>query len=344
MRRVLTSTAIALLAATGAASGASGDELSQTYSSEQTISQVARAASDLLHRIDELMVSAGPGGSVSQTGLNAANIVQSDGHLANANQYMNGIQRIDNLADAIVQSDEINQSGTNVTGVLSADTIENAVQYFGPDAVQWVKNAADVSNHVGTINQTGFNAANIAIAEFSIGSGTQILAPGSLQKITNIVTFDGAGASDAVTQSGTNLGNIMVSSKVKDVTRIFNGTQVVDNIVYLADANAGPISQSGLNIANFVQADVIGTVTQYTTGGSQQVRNRVIGPDGQEIKAASWLNQESTNLVNVMVIGGVTSAGGSDGVITVSQTSDYPQSSSGIGSQSQTGNLMAITK
>ncbi len=344
MRNLLTSTAIALLALTGAAAGARGDELSQTYNSEQTISQVARAASELLNQIDALVVSAGPGGAVSQSGLNAANIVQSDGHLANANQFMNGIQRIDNIADTVVQSDEITQSGTNVTGVLKADTIENAVQYFGSDAVQWVKNAADVSDQIGVINQSGMNAANIAIAEFSIGSGTQILAPGSLQKIKNVVTFDAAGAAGEINQDGTNLGNIMVSSKVKDVTRIFNGTQVVDNTVYLADANTAPINQSGLNIANFVQADVIGTVTQYTTGGSQNVRNRVIGPDGKEIKAASWLNQESTNLVNVMVIGGVTSTGGSDGVINASQTSNYPQTSSGIGPQSQSGNVMAINR
>ncbi|WGH78136.1 hypothetical protein [Jannaschia ovalis] len=305
--------------------------------------------------------------NVDQSILNAANLLLSRGtNLASATQVMQGSQTARNLIDeqgaGVVGTST--QTGENIANVIIATRVDEIRQSFGPDAMQEVFNTlrAD-SQSGGTITQIGRNTANIVMAEISIGSGEQLFPEGTVQRVENLVDFVQVGSNGGhIDQRGTNIGNVLMADEVHNVHRVFDGEQIVNNVVSSADGQTpGSVNQEGLNIANFVSARVVSGLTQ-TSNGTQTVTNSLEGATLADYEAGlvpGW-TQSTTNIVNLLDIRGggspmpATSTGPSGETVTngnpnanmpVSATQNANQQqnfSGGNGNHMQIGNAASV--
>lgn len=290
------------------------------------------------------MLDFGATGSLSQTGANAVNTVSYSGDLENVVQRFNGTQSVANrlALGAVNVHGVVDQSGKNVANSTKSRQLDFADQLLGADGSQLVLNSAEIALLYGEVSQTGVNLANHAEAELAIGSATQNIALGAVQRVDNRLAAAAMSAvSAAITQKGENFGNILISDTVDSVTRNFAGDQVVHNVVQLGEGAAGPITQHGANVANFIQSSRIGSLEQ-TSIGSQQVINEVLGP-GTGRMGGSDVVQTSEDSVNVILLT-APADGRDEAVIEVAQTADFPQSSNSSGGGSQSGNSLVVNR
>jgi hypothetical protein len=168
-----------------------------------------------------------------------------------------------------------------------------------------------------------------------------------VQIVENDITPTGHGRASKVDQVGQNFGNVLVADKVENVSRIFAGRQEVDNNFLNAPGVRVPrtIEQSGLNVANYISASVVSNVSQISTG-TQVVTNTAYDSDRGTISAATpgihQFDQSSSNFVNLTVINPAPESSGEP--ISLTQNASMPQSTNGAGSQSQIGNMVAISR
>lgn len=288
---------------------------------------------------------------LTQTSLNAVNIVSSNADLNAVVQEFSGQQVIDNRifspgpgGDVLYSVD---QSGANYANMLRGQTINLADQEMTGNALQIVSNTLAAGGSLADVVQSGINAANIAMADHAIGTADQVIDEGAVQQIINRIELDaGATVSGWIEQNGINFGNVMVAERVDDVTRLFAGDQIVENTVILNGSTVPRISQSGSNIANYFAASSIGTVRQLSIG-EQRVTNTVLGPDGEHLSHPNIVQTElnyqgASNVVNLMVLRNSQSA--SQQPVLVEQTAEFEQSASGSSGQSQTGNAIVISR
>jgi hypothetical protein len=329
------------------------EQISQVFSGSQGIDQrLSRSGSDLL-----LNGGSGTGASLAvpaaedlpvalvQTGSNAANIVGlPEMGIYSADQKLEGRQGIANRID-LGQGQalhDIGQQGVNIANAITATAVRSVSQLLGDAAVQKVGNVADSSSDVGDLSQAGVNAANLAFASESIGTGAQDFPTGAVQQVDNLVTLRAGATAASIAQSGVNIGNLLSADRIDQVTRVFAGTQQVTNTV---DFGSGPmprqITQSGVNVANLVVASEIGTLNQVSTG-RQVTTNTVVDGTLKEYTDNPFggvLTQQSNqNYVNIVILKG-TKSDGQD--IVLSQTANFPQSNAGSPA-SQVGNSMTI--
>jgi hypothetical protein len=260
-------------------------------------------------------------------------------------QRFDGTQRIDNIlaARGVNVVGEVVQSGANLAGTIEGRTINLADQLMDANAEQLIFNSAEIALLYGGVVQMGTNTANMAVAEYSIGTANQEIVAGAVQMIENRLEVAASASLQAyIVQSGINLGNTMQSDTVDKVRRVFAGDQIVHNTVVLNELGGGPITQTGTNIANYVQSSKIGSIEQISVG-VQEVVNEIKGPGGELLSGSDYI-QTSDNVVNMTVLT-APADGNDDAEINVSQTADYPQSSSGgNGGTSQTGNSVTVIR
>lgn len=291
---------------------------------------------------------------MSQTGINAANVLNSDLDLGSVTQVFDGQQRIQNLIEAHEAGPHgpiaIDQSGSNYANMMRGNTINVADQAITQTAMQEVWNQVWAGGAVDSISQTGVNVANIAMAEYAIGTANQDIAEGAVQRITNHITADpNTVISGKITQSGVNIGNVLIAQRIDSVTRSFAGAQIVENTVVLNGPGVPAIEQSGGNIANMIVANYIGSIKQLSIG-EQRVINTVLGPDGQplsdgNIQQTEYNYQGASNVVNMTVLRAHrNSSSSSDQPVAVDQYADFPQTGQGVSGQSQTGNVTVIER
>jgi len=316
---------------------------------------------------------------------NAANIlINTSTVIDRTDQVFSGQQSASNLVAGgigTMQNDDLIQMGENLANVVIADRVDSVMQQFGPGAEQIVLNDTQIGLNRGMIEQTGRNTANIVVAEISIGSGSQVFPDGSIQSIENTVRLAGLGfdpvdyygagdmpepyaglasqmmraewmdepfGAGEINQTGVNLGNILISEEVRDVSRIFNGEQAILNMVYVDDDTALPnhVTQSGINIANFVSAVEVSGLTQVSDG-IQRVQNHVLDSSLQSLtEQLPSYTHVSENFVNVLHIREAEDSS-SYGLLGIqaSQSNTVPQNSEmGNGRQVQVGNAVAVER
>ncbi|WP_332714538.1 hypothetical protein [Pelagibacterium mangrovi] len=291
---------------------------------------------------------------LSQSGANAVNILNSDRDLGSVTQLFDGQQGIENSIDAhrsgTLGSLSISQSGSNYANMMQGNTISMADQLMTDTSTQQVWNSIWAGGSIDVIAQTGVNIANIAMAEYAIGTAVQNIEEGAIQRVENYIEFDADTAvSGTVNQSGVNIGNVLIADRIDSVTRTFAGEQIVDNTVVLHGSSVPPIEQSGGNIANMVVANNIGTIKQLSVG-AQRVINTVIGPDGQplshgNISQSDYNYQGASNVVNMMVLRAQQSGSSSpQQPVLIDQQANFPQTGQGVSGQSQSGNVTVINR
>lgn len=291
---------------------------------------------------------------LSQSILNAANILLATGtNVDSIRQSMQGNQIATNTAEnynfdvPLVSA----QTGENLSNIVIANRIDNVTQSFGPGAAQGVfNNLRSAGAALGSVSQIGRNTANVATAEISIGSGGQYFPRDTSQLIENrVAVINPLGNAFDIVQSGANIGNVLVADEVKNVTRVFSGTQTVRNIVTYPQGNV-PIrlTQTGLNIANFVSATRVDGLSQVSDG------TQIVENSGDDHSLAEINNRvtdhsySSTSVVNLLEVNEPTS---SDHVmiknttISATQTANQPQRvQSNNGTHSQIGNSTSIIR
>jgi hypothetical protein len=327
----------------------SAPSVQQRYVNVQTIRQTmsgVRMEAPPVEDLTALTTTSAITTLLQQQGNNMSNVLTSRGDFGSVTQRFEGQQYVYNdiVSGAFDTLQSIDQTGSNLTGVIQGNTIELAVQFMGADAVQSVANSADLAGTFDTITQTGANTANLAIAQYSIGTGQQDLVAGAVQRIDNTLTLAaGAVVSGLVSQSGTNIGNMMLSDRVDEVTRLFAGTQIVNNTIQLADTSVPQISQNGVNIANFLSSNKIGTIKQISVG-QQIVNNVVLGPNGEVVNNPA-VTQDTANIVNFTYLGPLPASEASQPQdVTVEQVAEFDQTSQGSSGSSQTGNSLTIQR
>jgi len=216
---------------------------------------------------------------MSQAGANAVNILNSDRDLGSVTQLFDGQQGIENSIDAHRSGTfgpiSISQSGSNYANMMQGNTISMADQLMSETSTQQVWNSIWAGGSIDMIAQIGVNVANIAMAEYAIGTAEQTIEEGAIQRVDNFIAFDAnTVVSGTINQSGVNIGNVLIADRIDTVTRTFAGEQIVDNTVVLHGSSVPPIEQSGGNIANMVVANNIGTIRQLSVG-AQRVINTV---------------------------------------------------------------------
>lgn len=283
-------------------------------------------------------------GNLSQNGTNTINSVVYGGDLGKVVQRFDGIQSVQNsiALETYDASGHIKQSGSNVAGSVTANSIEFADQLLGANGRQLVLNSAEFAILYGSVDQYGVNVANNAKAALAIGTATQIIDPGAQQRVDNRLEVAAMSVvSAAVQQRGENFGNVMMTETVDRVVRTFAGDQTVHNVVVLGDGLPGTIVQSGNNVANLIMASNIGSLQQYSTG-NQVVINEVFDAQGHLVSGGN-ITQTADNWVNMIVLT-MPAEGGNGGVISVEQAAEYPQSATGSGGGSQTGNSLTVDR
>lgn len=282
-------------------------------------------------------------GSLTQKGSNSVNTIEYSGSVGNVVQRFHGEQSVSNVAalGSYAVAGVLFQEGTNIAGVASAQTLTFADQLFASDARQLIFNSAELGLLTGSVSQRGSNTANMAIAEYAIGTANQTIALGAVQRIDNRLQLAAGASIDAhISQYGENFGNVMRSEVVETATRTFAGDQIVHNVVTLQELSDARIEQHGINVANLVQSSRIGSISQVSIG-TQTVINEVYGPDGQLLTGGNIV-QTSDSMVNVTIL--TAPEGGNDnGVLSVDQNADFPQSSNANGG-SQSGNTAVISR
>lgn len=351
MARVLVAAALALLIGTPTAQAAPQallDQVKQVFAGMQIISQVVSLTGDAENGAP--VAAGGVGAAVSpplsQSGINAANIIADQtGTLRSADQTLSGQQTLANVLNlaAGVAVPGLAQTGFNIADVMTGTTLTDVAQYMQSTAVQEIANTATSAGALGTVVQAGINAANLAFATESIGSGTQELTAGAVQKVVNTASLGGGGSAASIDQSGVNVGNMMIADSIDNVTRVFAGAQIIDNVVNFGD---GPmpatIHQSGINIANYVSANEIGTLNQISVG-TQVTTNTVVDGTLQAYTQnpnGVLTQQSNANYVNVVVLKGVIKDGQTT---TISQNAQFNQYNSG-GPADQAGNVISISR
>lgn len=290
------------------------------------------------------MLQFGFTGNLAQGGSNMVNSVVHAGALGEVIQRFDGVQSIDNHAalGAIDVYGRINQRGTNLAGSAISETLQFADQLLGANGRQFVLNSAEVDILYGGVGQYGSNTANYAEAALAIGTASQNIELGAVQRVDNRLHLAAMSAvSSVIEQSGENFGNIMISETVETVTRNFAGDQIVHNVVHLGAGDPGTITQSGFNVANMIMSSRIGMLSQ-TSIGRQEVINEVFNAQGQLMTGGNIV-QTSENIVNLTVLT-MPADGGDNAVIGVEQTAAFPQTSNGNGGGSQTGNSATIDR
>jgi hypothetical protein len=278
-----------------------------------------------------------------QTGVNTVNSVVYNGDLSLVIQRFHGTQSLTNTLDLAGHAigGVVFQGGTNIAGSIKSDTLTLADQLFAADARQLILNSAEFALLTGSIGQRGENIANVAEAEYAIGTAIQTIELGAVQQVDNRLALAAMASVGAhISQYGQNSGNVMKSNTVDSATRVFAGDQIVHNTVTLAELTDGMIEQRGVNIANFIQSSRIGSISQISSG-TQVVINEVIGPDGKIVKGDNII-QTADNIVNMTVLT-PPDGGNDDGILSVEQDADFPQASSG-GDGSQTANSATINR
>ncbi|ODT70852.1 MAG: hypothetical protein ABS75_10545 [Pelagibacterium sp. SCN 63-23] len=282
-------------------------------------------------------------GNLTQSGMNTVNTVAFGGDLGAVVQRFHGEQSVSNLAalGSYSVGGLLFQDGKNVAGMASADTLAFADQLFGADARQLIFNNAEIAYLSGGVSQRGSNTANMVTAERAIGTASQTIELGAVQRVDNVLHLAAMASVDAyISQYGENYGNVMQSDTVDSATRIFAGDQIVHNVVTLEELSAGRIDQRGVNVANMIQSSRIGSITQISVG-TQSVINQVFGPNGQLLTGDNIV-QSTDNMVNVTIL--TAPDGNNDnGLLSVEQSADFPQSMTG-NSGSQTGNAVVINR
>lgn len=291
-----------------------------------------------------------------QEAINAANIVLFQRKVVDrAKQISRGEQRANNYyTSAAAQPDSsLRQSGQNLTNYVTADKINLIDQYFGPDALQSINNEAIVSDALGGISQNGINLANIALVNVSIDSGSQAFPETAVQENFNTLSLAAEAIVNDVNQTGMNVGNMLIADRVKNIERVFGGTQIIENELRVASPENLPnvIQQSGTNIANYVSASVVENLTQTSTG-SQVVRNSVILGDDTILseKALSSLGVSYTttneNIVNFTHVKkrGDNGASDEDSTVSMKQIASIPQAGIRAGGVVQAGNVVVIER
>src|SRR5690554_3425365 len=290
------------------------------------------------------MLSVGVTGVLEQTGSNTINTIQHSGNLDRVVQRFEGEQSVTNtLALGIVDVfGSVTQNGNNIANSSQSRTLNFAGQMLGDDAHQVVLNTAEFAILYGSVEQSGSNIANNAVAHVAIGTASQDIGKNAVQTVTNRLELAAMSAiASAVNQRGENFGNIMMSDEVDRVTRDFAGDQIIHNVVVLADGAPGTINQYGINVANLITSSKIGSLSQ-TSSGHQSVTNEVFDARGNLLSGGN-ISQVAENYVNMIVL--TAPADGADGaIISVDQSADYPQTASGSGNQSQTGNALTVNR
>jgi hypothetical protein len=284
-------------------------------------------------------------GDLSQAGTNVSNVLSAPSTpVNNLSQTLRGQQIVLDLIKTKGSAGALQQNGLNISNAASGITLAGIIQYMDDSGRQAITNRATINGKLGQITQSGINAANLLFATTSIDSAGQAIAPGAVQRVDNILRVAGGGHS--VTQTGTNIGNAVIADKVDNVTRVFRGEQIVDNVL---NFGSGPmpfsIAQSGLNVANYVSARDIGTLNQISTG-SQVIKNSVVDGTLQAYTASTvggtLTQQSNANYVNVVSVTG----GKTDGqTLSISQTAQFTQTNSVSGGGStQAGNVVSINR
>jgi hypothetical protein len=287
--------------------------------------------------------------SARQMASNAGNVIDvSKAPISSVEQTFDGQQRAINeiTLNRVFALESIEQEASNTGNAVVGGAIGGVEQNFIDGALQEAGNRLLLPELSGMISQKGFNTINMIYSTQSVEISSQNFAERAEQVVNNQLTVTGAGGNGAITQEGTNLGNIIVAGTVGDVVRDFSGDQLVSNVVTLAaGAEWGSITQNGTNIANYIEAESIGSFSQTSTG-TQIVDNRVevVTLEGLTEQVVSPdIVQNSSNFVNMMVLK-KTLADGTSNVVEVSQTADYGQGVTGAnaGTVSQTGNSVTI--
>ncbi|WP_417583821.1 hypothetical protein [Pelagibacterium sp.] len=327
-------------------------DICQDYGSEQAIVQTIGFGGDLPVAAQARTDTETPVFDIVQTGSNTANLVDYETAIGSVVQHYHGLQRIDNLIDpgAPGRWGAVSQEGINSANTASGDTINLAIQIMGEGATQSIGNIAAIGGAAESIRQTGTNIANMAEAVHAIGVGIQDIDSSSQQTIVNELALGAGSAIDGeISQTGTNIGNMLLAERVDEVIRRFNGAQAVSNTVILNDGYRPHIVQSGNNIANFIAADSVGTISQISSG-TQSVVNSVLGARGEKVTHANFDQSISddmgaSNVINLMIVAppaGASKSGDQDMVIT--QDASFNQTSQGSGSPSQSGNVLVVNR
>jgi hypothetical protein len=284
-------------------------------------------------------------GDLNQVGTNVSNVLSAPSTpVNNLSQTLRGQQTVNDTINAEGSANALQQDGLNIANAASGITLTGILQYMDDSGRQAITNRATINGKLGQITQSGINAANLLFATTSIDSAGQAIAPGAVQRVDNILRVAGGGHS--VIQTGTNIGNAVVADKVDNVTRVFNGEQIVNNVL---NFGSGPmpfsISQSGLNVANYVSAREIGTLNQIS-GGSQVIKNSVVDDTLQAYTTSTvggtLTQQSNANYVNVATL---TGGKANNQTVNISQTAQFSQTNSGSGGGStQVGNVVSISR
>jgi hypothetical protein len=282
---------------------------------------------------------------LNQVGTNVSNVLSAPSTpVNNLSQTLRGKQTVTETIDINGSASALQQNGLNISNAASGITLAGVLQYMDDSGRQTISNRATINGKLGQITQSGINAANLLFATTSIDSAGQAIAPGAVQRVDNILHLAGGGGS--VTQTGTNIGNAVVADKVDNVTRVFKGEQIVNNVL---NFGSGPmpfsISQSGLNVANYVSAREIGTLNQIS-GGSQVINNSVVDDTLQAYTASTvggtLTQQSNANFVNVATL---TGGKADDQTVNISQTAEFSQTNTvSSGGSTQVGNAVSISR
>lgn len=294
--------------------------------------------------------------TVTQSAVNLANIIKSDTEIRDATQVMSGSQTAGAsfMGYDILLSGGLAQTSENFGNVIIAKEVEMVAQHMSDGTSQIVENSAEISGAASGISQVGRNTGNYVLADLSIGSGEQVLPEGVEQRVSNTADLRYGALVPEVHQFGINIGNTMQADHVEDVVRIFNGSQIVDNVMILNPDMPLPTraSQTGMNIANLVVANTVSNL-QQVSNGTQQVNNRVFSPSLEELTGASSIVQASSeNYVNVLIVSGdfqqLENTEGlqidGNGNISARQSANYQQTVTARGGHSQVGNAASITQ
>lgn len=368
MQRMLTVLALigTATSATAESQDLSGIVVNQTSIGHQTgLNEIYRYGSPILNGNGESVIfnTRGPATlmegeqtnpnltrAIDQSILNAVNLLlATETVVESVDQTMLGNQIARNVVIAADGGSAVvtTQTGENIANVVIVDQVDAVRQAFGPGALQSVYNeVTSPSAALNGVTQTGRNTANVVLATVSIGSGEQFFPSDTAQSVENMVDLNLAdNLRDGITQSGTNIGNVLIADDVRDVARIFSGTQIVLNTVTSLDGNTPEgVNQSGLNIANFVSAINVQGLTQVSDG-RQSVENRIEGVTLAEMsQVIPGYTHSSTNIVNLIEIrGNDTPATGS--TINATQSANQTQTvQSNVGTHNQVGNAASISR
>lgn len=315
MKRLLTTTAITLLASLGAAQA--GDQIVINQDFDIDDPQLV---------LNEIYGSAGIR-DAAQEGTNVANLIEwIDGLTENGafngddydiDQEFDEVQKVKNKANTYFGSIEVDQSGTNVANVVDlTDELSGStngdrydIHQDFDDARQVVKNDIGYYNAPKDIidsSQDGTNIANL-VSLRDVGGGS---ADGNEIDIDQHVNFDGYPSQQLVE----------------------NYARLDDDILDLDNDGSG-LAQSGLNAINLVDLDLTDQSGDNTLEIDQKVARRFsqdidnyIGGNGPVGDNGHGLSQEGTNVANLVNFTALSGSGTLSPVWSETINQDLPDS------------------